>query len=162
MSQLNSITSPDQWRVFLGFSHWDMGIEAYRHSAWNYLTETLQKAQSPYCIYLLHFDRPVSPLSPARHYCGLTTNLDKRLTLHMLGASQAHIMRACARRAINFQLARTWYTDDPGLEGMLKRTKNLPRFCPICTLDRLTRKMFPAPLATLFVDQGILQAVLPL
>jgi predicted GIY-YIG superfamily endonuclease len=79
-------------------------------------------------VYLLHFSQP---LAHARHYLGSTANLDQRLDEHRNGQG-ARLMEVICDAGIGFQLARTW-TGDRKLERKLKRRKNAPRLCPVCS-----------------------------
>ena len=81
-------------------------------------------------VYLLHFDRPVNPTRPARHYLGSAKNLKTRLAEHRNGQG-ARLMAVTKERGIGWQLARTW-DGDRKTERKLKRRKNAPRLCPVC------------------------------
>lgn len=79
-------------------------------------------------VYLLHFDRP---LSHARHYMGWTSGLHERLAAHRDGRG-ARLTAVLREVGIGWKLARAWRggrTD----ERRLKRRKEAPRLCPICT-----------------------------
>lgn len=79
-------------------------------------------------VYLIHFNRPYRH---ARHYLGFTTNLDKRITDHLCGMG-ARLLEVVTAAGIEWRLARIW----PGnreLERKLKRRKDAPRICPICS-----------------------------
>lgn len=71
-------------------------------------------------VYLIHFDRPIHPDHPARHYLGSAADLSARLAAHAAGS----------RRAI---------------ERQLKAHKNAPLYCPICHPDSYRSGPAPAP-----------------
>ncbi len=79
-------------------------------------------------VYLLHF---TTPYKHARHYLGSTDNLDERLACHRSG-NGARLVQVCAEHGIGFVLARTW-EGNRSTERALKRRKNSPKLCPICT-----------------------------
>lgn len=88
-------------------------------------------------IYLLHFD---NPYHHARHYCGMTRNLHRRLTSHAQGRA-ARLTRALFHKALGWQLAATGITRQSSLAAQIeRRTKDshhLARYCPICTKNPL-------------------------
>ena len=124
--------------------------------AFNYYS-TPDQAKEP-VTYLLHFDRALG--GRAWHYCGKTTNLERRVMLHRTGQSQAKIMLAAYKARIDFTIARTW----PGLERerQLKNTHNLAKYCPICRANKLAAQLLPVPLAAIRATQESLQAILPM
>lgn len=77
--------------------------------------------------YIIHFDRPYKH---ARHYIGVTRDLDKRLALHRSGQG-ARLLQVLNQAGIGYQVVRTW---DGGraVEKQLKARKAAPRLCPIC------------------------------
>lgn len=79
-------------------------------------------------IYLIHFD---TAIEHARHYVGATGNLGKRLKQHAEG-SGARILQVAKERQINWRVARVWI-GGWDLEHIIKKMKNTPRYCPICT-----------------------------
>lgn len=81
-------------------------------------------------VYLLHFDRPISPNHSCRHYLGWTMNLPKRLEAHRKGQG-ARLCEVAMERGIGFDLARVW-AGTRRLERRLKNRKNGPKLCPIC------------------------------
>jgi predicted GIY-YIG superfamily endonuclease len=81
-------------------------------------------------VYLLHFDAPICPTHPARHYLGWTHNLAERLELHRCGRG-ARLTQVALERGIGWRLARTW-TGDRAYERLLKNRKNAPKLCPLC------------------------------
>jgi len=81
----------------------------------------------PQTVYLLHFDRPYRH---ARHYLGVTTDLNARLAQHAAGRG-ARLMEVITAAGIGFTLARTWH-GSRSLERQLKNRHNSVRLCPIC------------------------------
>jgi len=86
-------------------------------------------------IYLIHLDKP---LAHARHYVGLTDDPDARLERHAAGCG-ARMLAVCVERGITWRLARTWQGDRK-LERQLKRRKESPALCPICSGAAANRK----------------------
>ncbi len=78
-------------------------------------------------LYLLHFSRPYHH---ARHYLGVTDNLDERLREHASG-NGARLMEVVSQAGITFELVRTWQ-GDRHLERRMKKHNHSPRFCPLC------------------------------
>lgn|GEM_PF-2567292 len=81
-------------------------------------------------VYLLHFDAPICPGHPTRHYLGWTCNLQERLHLHAQGRG-ARLTQVALERGITWQVAAVW-PGDRGYERLLKLRKNTPRMCPVC------------------------------
>jgi hypothetical protein len=83
-------------------------------------------------VYLLHFDRPYHH---ARHYIGFTTDLEGRLALHARpnGSSNHRLMQVIFAAGITWRLGRVWPNADRLFERRLKRRKEAPRLCPICS-----------------------------
>ncbi len=79
-------------------------------------------------VYLLHFSQAYRH---ARHYLGSTDNLDRRLAEHESGAG-ARLLEVITEAGIGFTLAKTW-EGGRDLERKLKRRKEAPRLCPICS-----------------------------
>lgn len=97
-------------------------------------------------VYLLHFDRPISPDHTCQHYIGWATDLAERINEHRAG-NGARLTEVAAERGIGFTVARTWTAHDGPclcdargghcrkcreLERKLKAQHNGPRLCPIC------------------------------
>lgn len=126
-------------------------------------TTSDSQAQGKYVVYLIHFSQP---LAHSSHYAGMTTNLNNRLNLHLMGRSGSHIMRAVYLARIPWQLARTWQTDNSLFERQLKDSHNLARYCPVCRkeriMSRLAEQLYPVPLASIFKTEQDLQLVLPM
>jgi predicted GIY-YIG superfamily endonuclease len=89
-------------------------------------------------VYLIHFDVPLgdlcNPRGRAQHYIGYTENLEQRLEQHRNGNGSA-IMAAVSEAGIGWRVVRTW-EGGRDLERRLKRRKNSPKLCPICSLGR--------------------------
>ncbi len=83
-------------------------------------------------VYLLHFAEPISPESPAQHYCGFTKHNDflQRITEHKAGRG-SRFTQVAFERGISFSVVRTW-TGDRTFERKLKNMKNLKFYCPVC------------------------------
>jgi CelD/BcsL family acetyltransferase involved in cellulose biosynthesis len=81
-------------------------------------------------IYILHFD---APYHHARHYVGYCADgtLDQRLQRHRAGQG-SRLMLAIELAGIGFTVALT-HPGDRHFERTLKRAKNTPRFCPLCS-----------------------------
>ena len=86
-------------------------------------------------VYLLHFDRPISPNHTSQHYLGYAANersFKARIAHHKAGTSHARLLEVAKERGIGFEVARTWPEGDRGLERQLKNRKNAKRLCPCC------------------------------
>ncbi|MCW7072219.1 MAG: GIY-YIG nuclease family protein [Methanophagales archaeon] len=81
-------------------------------------------------IYLLHFERPINPDRPARHYVGYTRNLAARIQSHRAGNS-ARLLEVAHQRGIKFEITRVWEGSRAD-ERKLKNHHNTPRYCPLC------------------------------
>lgn len=87
-------------------------------------------------VYLLCFDKAL-PWG-ARHYCGRTVNLDKRMKAHGTKRGAKLLSYAKDRHGITWELVRTWtpVTNDNytayQLERKVKR-RALKKLCPKCT-----------------------------
>ena len=82
-------------------------------------------------IYLLHFDRPISPDHTCQHYLGSTDELPARLNAHRHGRA-ARLTQVAAERGIGFELVRLWQ-GGRAEERALKAWKCAPRLCPLCS-----------------------------
>lgn len=99
---------------------------------WRGLTVRLFPPHDYYC-YLLHFDHPHYH---AKHYLGMTSNLDSRLLAHR-GGHSAKLMEAIHKAGIGFQLVRLWqcetWEEARQLEKRLKqRHGSNVLLCPLC------------------------------
>lgn len=82
-------------------------------------------------VYLLHFDRPISPNHTCQHYIGYATRLGERLTVHRKGHG-ARLTQVALERAIGFTCVRTWHGRGRSFERKLKNRKSANDLCPIC------------------------------
>jgi hypothetical protein len=80
-------------------------------------------------IYIIHFE---TAYFHARHYVGYCADgtLDQRLARHRAGQG-SRLMLAIEQAGIDFTVALT-HPGDRQFERKLKRSKNTPRFCPLC------------------------------
>jgi predicted GIY-YIG superfamily endonuclease len=81
-------------------------------------------------VYLLHFDRPISPDHTCQHYMGSADDLERRIKEHRAGQG-SRLCEVAKERGIGFVIVRIWQGDRK-LERKLKKRKNGPRLCPIC------------------------------
>jgi len=89
--------------------------------------EKLSSIKNGWTVYLLHFERPYKH---ARHYLGVTNNLEQRLRQHRNGKG-ARLMEVIKNAGISWTLATTW-EGGKELEHRFKRWNNGCRLCPIC------------------------------
>jgi len=83
-------------------------------------------------VYLLHFERPISPDHACQHYIGYSKNLAQRLACHRKGNSDAaRLCQVAKERNIKWNLVRLW-SGGQDLEKYLKSKRNGPKLCPIC------------------------------
>ncbi len=86
-------------------------------------------------IYLIHFSEAYKH---ARHYIGLTDDLEARLSAHASGQG-ARLMEVITNAGIKWEVARTW-SGNRKLERKLKNRKHTPRLCPVCAGDAAYRR----------------------
>lgn len=79
-------------------------------------------------LYLLHLD---PPLAHARHYLGFAEDVPARIERHLAGTGSP-LIRAALANGSTITLAAV-FEGDRTFERVLKRRKNTPRLCPICT-----------------------------
>lgn len=80
-------------------------------------------------VYLIHFE---TPFKHARHYLGYTSlALEERINRHRSNRG-AKLLIAVSSAGIKWNVVRTW-VGGRELETQLKRRKNAPTLCPICT-----------------------------
>jgi predicted GIY-YIG superfamily endonuclease len=84
--------------------------------------------KAPGTVYLIHFNRAYKH---ARHYLGYSEHLDKRITDHLCRMG-ARLMEVVTNARIEWKVCRTW-PGDRALERQLKRRKDAPHICPICS-----------------------------
>lgn len=82
-------------------------------------------------VYLLHFERPISPNHTCQHYIGMANNLEARIAHHRKGTSKVRLLEVAKERGIGFVVARTW-EGGKELERELKNRKKASELCPIC------------------------------
>lgn len=81
-------------------------------------------------IYLLHFDRPISPDHTTQHYTGSADDITRRIREHQQGQG-SRLTEVAFQREIPFSVVRLW-RGNRRLERRLKSLKCAPKFCPIC------------------------------
>lgn len=104
-------------------------------------------------IYMLCFD---DHMSHARHYIGITADINQRLQTHFDGRG-ARLTQVLKERGLGFTLARVWVAGERQAEAAIKRQSNAPRFCPIChpgDYQKSFRNLQPVSRATL-IRSGI-------
>lgn len=95
-------------------------------------------------VYLLHFSQPITAAPrgppPCRHYMGSASDLWARIAQHRAGkagALWARLTEVAHERGIGFVVAYIWPVPAEWtprqLERQLKRRKNAPKLCPICS-----------------------------
>jgi len=84
-------------------------------------------------VYLLHFEKPISPHHTTQHYLGYADDLHTRLAQHESGHG-ARLTQVALERGIGWTLARLWWGTRK-TERQLKNRKEGPRLCPICHPD---------------------------
>lgn len=99
-------------------------------------------------VYLLHYDRPISERSTARHYIGWAYRLDSRMRQHIKGRG-ARFTQVAAERGIPFVIAAAW-PGDRSYERKLKNKKHAARLCPIC------KRAAPAGQMTMDLEDDLL------
>lgn len=90
-------------------------------------------------VFLLHFEGPVNPDRPARHYLEYTARrVSDRLADHHRAAVTGNlgksvpIVFAAMSRGVFFEVARVWPNATKSDERRLRDLRNNPRLCPIC------------------------------
>ena len=77
--------------------------------------------------YLLHFERPIYG---AQHYLGWSTDIRRRVRLHLSGRG-ARLVSQALQAGIGVELVRIWPTFVRQQEYVLKR-QTPKRYCPRC------------------------------
>ncbi len=83
-------------------------------------------------IYIIHFD---TRLSHAEHYVGSTNTLEARLKAHAKGYG-ARITKELKTQRTNWRLSTLYHARNQThreIEARIKKQKNTPAFCKICT-----------------------------
>jgi predicted GIY-YIG superfamily endonuclease len=85
-------------------------------------------------VYLLHLEQWVAT---GQHYCGYSSDIDKRIQIHQAGYC-AQYTRLAHRRCVSMQLVRVWPDAGKDVEYAIKHTTGGPgAFCPICRVTPL-------------------------
>ena len=82
-------------------------------------------------VYLLHFERPISPKHTCQHYLGYADDIERRIEEHRNGRG-ARLTAVAKERGIGFRVVRVWEGADRQFERSLKNRKNAPKLCPCC------------------------------
>lgn len=82
-------------------------------------------------VYLIHFDRPISPKHTCQHYLGYAEDVEARIKAHRAG-NGSRLCEVAAERGIGFRVVRIWPDGDRTFERKLKNRKNAPKLCPCC------------------------------
>ena len=92
-------------------------------------------------VYLLHASAPIgnldNPYGQAQHYLGCADSLVKRVFSHRKGFG-ASLTKAFIEQGRSLSLVRVW-SGGYQTEKQLKRYKNSPKLCPICSSDAWNR-----------------------
>ena len=81
-------------------------------------------------VYLIHFDRPISPNHTCQHYLGFAHDLEQRIAQHRAGTG-SRLCEVAKERGIGFDVVAVW-SGDRTLERKLKNRKNAPCLCYKC------------------------------
>ncbi len=98
----------------------------------------MSKDKLPY-VYVLHFSNPVGGRSS--HYCGVSHEPMTRARRHARGTSQVRIVEACHEQGHQVYLSTIIPVPDRKSERMLKRSKNLKRYCKFCNPDNYRKRV---------------------
>jgi hypothetical protein len=104
-------------------------------------------------VYLLCFHQK---FKHAKHYIGFAESQEsfaKRLACHKSGRG-ARLMKAITKAGIGFEVARTWNDGDRTFERKLKKRKNGPKLCPICSV----KPPVFGPICVIDTETGSIQA----
>ena len=82
------------------------------------------------CVYLLHFQRPISTHHTCQHYLGFALDLDARLAEHLSGRG-ARLTQVALERHIDFVVARISFTGAPGFRIWLPAERKEPLRQPL-------------------------------
>jgi len=91
----------------------------------------MKSDKRPKTLYLLCFDQKHYH---AGHYLGITSHLNRRLRDHANG-NGARLTEVIADNQIDWQLVRTWLTQNDEHERSLKDKHDHSRICPRCIID---------------------------
>ena len=88
-------------------------------------------------VYVIHLEEP---LESCQHYVGMTRRHPKERMRDHEGEKGSRFMREVERRGIRWILAKWWrrpsVQDAELAELRIKQSRNLRRFCPICSPER--------------------------
>lgn len=101
-------------------------------------------------VYLLHFD---PAYQHARHYVGYAADVEPRVNAHIHGRG-ARLTQVAHDAGCALILARVWPDGDRALERQLKRRKNAPQLCPICS-GKVSLQMPLLPTVPAFVPGDV-------
>ena len=87
-------------------------------------------------VYLICFDRPISPKHTCRHYLGYADNVNARVNHHKKGTSKVRLFEVAKERGIGFKVVRVWEDADRKEERRLKNQKNSGLLCPLCREEK--------------------------
>lgn len=82
-------------------------------------------------VYLLHFHSKISPAHTCQHYIGYALDVKRRINIHRTNPD-ARLLQVARDRGIGFAVVRLW-EGGYNLEKKLKKLKNAPKLCPICS-----------------------------
>lgn len=83
-------------------------------------------------VYLIHFERPISPKHSCQHYIGYADSVKARVEHHRKGTSKVRLFEVAKERGISFEVVKVWEEGDKKFERSLKKRKNAGFLCPIC------------------------------
>lgn len=88
-------------------------------------------------VYLLCFNRPISPDHTCKHYLGWGQDVYKRIQEHIDGTG-SNLCRVAKERGIGFSIVKIWWGETRTFESNIKKkNKNIPtRLCPVCMKKR--------------------------
>ena len=89
-------------------------------------------------VYLIHFERPIAPGFPCRHYLGFAKSIPDRIERHARG-NGARLVEVALERGIEWEVSRVWPDATRTDERRLKNRKNAPALCPVCRGKRNQR-----------------------
>lgn len=92
-------------------------------------------------VYLIHFERPISPQHTTQHYTGYADDWHRRLAEHRAGQG-ARLTQVAVERGISFDVVAVW-AGDRGYERRIKQLKAATRLCPICGIHHPQGRLHP-------------------
>lgn len=100
-------------------------------------------------VYLLHFERRINPDHPCQHYIGWAGDLAARVQAHARG-NGARLCEVARERGIRFRVVAVWRGSRSD-ERRLKKQKQGPRLCPVCSGRRPTSSLSSREIETLLI-----------